>query len=38
MSETLIKDRDEVIKLLHLINEKYPNEFNECFKKAKSIN
>ena len=30
-AETLIKDRDEVLKLLHLINEKYPNEFNECF-------
>ena len=30
-AKKLIEDRDSVLKLLHLINEKYPNEFNECF-------
>ena len=30
-ADALIRDRDEVLKLLHLINEKYPEEFNECF-------
>lgn len=30
-AETLIKDRDEILKLIHLINEKYPKEFDECF-------
>ena len=27
----LISDRNAVLKLLHLINEKYPDEFRECF-------
>ena len=30
-AEALIKDRNDVLKLLHLINEKYPDEFNKCF-------
>ena len=28
---TLIVDRDELLQLVYLINEKYPKEFEECF-------
>ena len=30
-AEKLIKDRSEVLKLIHLFNEKYPTEFKDCF-------
>lgn len=30
-ARTLIRDRDELLKLVYLINEKYPKEFAECF-------
>lgn len=30
-AEKLISDRNNVLALVHLINEKYPDEFNNCF-------
>jgi len=30
-AEKLISDRTQVMRLIHLFNEKYPNEFQECF-------
>lgn len=30
-ADTLISDRDALLQLLHLINEKYPKEFEDCF-------
>lgn len=30
-AERLIRDRDEILKLIYLINNRYPKEFAECF-------
>lgn len=31
-AEVLIKDRDEILTLINLINSKFPKELEECYK------